>query len=184
MNCLLTGKLSITKVLCAPKYLLQVAKSTDLGSNDRLHTTITHLGHLLKAGDNALGYDLTAAQLSDPVLESYLQKGMHYQDVILVSFMYFFPSAVHLAHVHASNARLLCQVRKSYEEKRRRRRLRGRQRPWQLKRMAAGSSDEPESRGKGRHAGGCTAAREEADKERFMEVIAWQRLHTACAVSL
>lgn len=64
--------------------MLQVAKSADLGSNDRLHFTITHLGHLLHSGDTALGYDLQTAQLADAELEKQVEKGMSLPDVILV----------------------------------------------------------------------------------------------------
>lgn len=36
-----------------------MARESDFGYNDIMFTTITHLGHLLKAGDTALGYDLS-----------------------------------------------------------------------------------------------------------------------------
>ncbi len=60
----------------------------------------------------------------------------------------------------------LVQVRKSYEEKRRRRRARGERRPWKLKRMAVDAS-ELVVRGKGERS---ETARAEADMEQFMQV--------------
>lgn len=60
------------------------------------------------------------------------------------------------------------QVRKSYEEKRRRRKARGEQRPWKLKRMAMEVEEEPGTTGRGRDAR--TAPRHEQDLERFMQV--------------
>src|SRR3546814_654106 len=42
-----------------------VAREADLGSNDRQFACMTHLGHLLKAGDTVLGYDLTTSHLEE-----------------------------------------------------------------------------------------------------------------------
>ena len=74
---------------------------------------------------------------------------------------------------NACGARLnawLGQVRKSYEEKRRRRRARGHQRAWKLQRMAVDAADEPAAAsGRGRQAARADAPRGEADLERFME---------------
>ncbi len=55
----------------------------------------THLGHLLSPGDTALGYDLTSTQLVGLDYEAFVAKGGSHADVIL--------------------------VRKSYEEKRKKR---------------------------------------------------------------
>ena len=66
---------------------LQVAKASDFGVNDRLLTARTHLGHILHAGDTVLGYDLLTAQLADPELDRYLEKGNTLPDVVLVSFL-------------------------------------------------------------------------------------------------
>ena len=65
------------------------------------------------------------------------------------------------------------QVRKSYEEKRRRRRARGHQRPWRLKRMAmeAGEEAAPSVSGRGRDSRAGGAPRHEQDMERFMQVL-------------
>lgn len=59
------------------------------------------------------------------------------------------------------------QVRKSYEEKRRRRKARGERRPWKLKRMAIDASELVGARGKGERS---EAVRAEADMEQFMQV--------------
>lgn len=64
---------------------MQLAKASDLGSNDRTHLAKTHLGHLLHAGDAVLAYDLTTAQLTDPELEKNLDKGLLLPDVVPVS---------------------------------------------------------------------------------------------------
>ncbi|KAJ7525592.1 hypothetical protein O6H91_17G057900 [Diphasiastrum complanatum] len=83
----------------------QVVRSSDFGKNDTIFTTKTHLGHLLHPGDYALGYDLYGANVNDLELDKY--KGLVIPDVIL--------------------------VKKSYEEKRQKRR--GRSRPWKLKNL-------------------------------------------------
>jgi len=63
------------------------------------------------------------------------------------------------------------QVRKSYEEKRRRRRARGHRRAWKLQRMAVDAAEEPAAAsGRGRAGARAEAPRGEADLERFMEV--------------
>ena len=63
------------------------------------------------------------------------------------------------------------QVRKSYEEKRKRRRARGQKRPWRLKRMAMELDDEASGApGRGREQrGGPGGTRREQDMERFMQ---------------
>ena len=71
-------------------------------------------------------------------------------------------------------------VRKSYEDKRRRRRQRGAAaRPWRLKRMAVDAGEEeggaPEARGGGRGRGLTPAEQEQADMERFLQARAAAR---------
>ena len=61
------------------------------------------------------------------------------------------------------------QVRKSYEEKRKRRRARGIQRSWKLKRIAADVEEEPVGKGRARQ-GPSDLSKDEIDRERFMEV--------------
>lgn len=84
-----------------------VARTSDFGKNDIIFQTRTHLGHLLQAGDLALGYDCYSANTNaDSELEKF--KGFQLPDVVL--------------------------IKKSYEEKRRRRRGRGR--AWKLRQLA------------------------------------------------
>ena len=75
------------------------------------------------------------------------------------------------------------QVRKSYEERRRRRRARGHQRAWKLQRMAVDAAEEPAAAsGRGRQAARADAPRGEADLERFMEVRALHRREVPSAL--
>ena len=66
-------------------HFFQVARSSDFGINDRILLAKTHLGHLLHPGDTVLGYDLLTAQLADPELDQYLEKGLLLPDTVLVS---------------------------------------------------------------------------------------------------
>ncbi|KAL4447194.1 hypothetical protein ABPG77_007227 [Micractinium sp. CCAP 211/92] len=130
------------------KYALatcEVARAADFGSNDRTFFARTHLGHLLHAGDTAVGYDVANANLVDPELEKALHKGLTLPDAVL--------------------------VRKSYEEKRRRRRARGeQQRPWKLKRMAVEVGEEEAGAGAPHRGRGVSVADQQAaDMERFLE---------------
>eukprot|EP00884_Botryococcus_braunii_P021788 jgi/Botrbrau1/8293/Bobra.0251s0021.1 len=118
---------------------VQLAKSSDFGNNDRVVTVVTHLGHLLHAGDRAMGYDTEHANLVGSELDQALAKGLQIPDAIL--------------------------VKKSYEEKRRRRKARGERRPWKLKRMAVDQGDVV-MKGKAER---IEAQRAEADLEQFME---------------
>ena len=61
-----------------------MARAADFGRNDRTLFARTHLGHLLHAGDTALGYDLASANVSDSALEKALERGLVLPDVILV----------------------------------------------------------------------------------------------------
>lgn len=88
------------------KYALadaQVARVSDFGKNDLIFSIRTHLGHLLSPGDYALGYDLYSANTNDMELEKH--KSLILPEAIL--------------------------VKKSYEEKRQRKR--GKPRSWKLK---------------------------------------------------
>lgn len=117
----------------------QVARVADLGSNDTTYHVRTHLGHLLNPGDTALGYDMTRANFVDDELENYVQKGHSLPDVVL--------------------------VRKSYEERRRKRQGKGQGRSWKLKRMAIDSDDTMVLK-KGQQA---QADKRQQDLERFMQ---------------
>lgn len=123
-----------------------VARLSDFGHNDRVFTTRTHLGHLLHPGDHALGYDVANANLVDSDLEAAAHRGASLPDIIL--------------------------VRKSYEERRRRRRAKGAQRAWKLRRLNVEYAADDESSG-GHGARGArgvsTADLEAADMERFLE---------------
>lgn len=81
----------------------QIARVSDFGKNDILFNVRTHLGHLLNPGDYALGYDLYGANSNDVDLDRY--KGLVLPEVIL--------------------------IKKSYEEKRQRKR--NKPRTWKLK---------------------------------------------------
>lgn len=123
-----------------------VARAADFGSNDQTYITYTHLGHVLHPGDHALGYDVANANLVDGNLDNAEAKGYQLMDIVL--------------------------VRKSYEEKRRRRRAKGVSRAWKLKRMEMELGEEDEEGGKGgkRRNGELSAAEQEAaDMERFLE---------------
>ena len=90
------------------------------GFRDERHHffTRTHLGSVLKVGDTALGYDLTNVQISDESFDSYVEKvgESRIPDVVL--------------------------VKKSYAEKRKKRRDRGYRRAWELKRMDINEEEE------------------------------------------
>ncbi|EFJ29659.1 hypothetical protein SELMODRAFT_91517 [Selaginella moellendorffii] len=115
------------------KYVLahaQVVRSSDFGKNDTMFNVRTHLGHLLRPGDYALGYDLYGANTNDLELEKY--RGLVLPEVVL--------------------------VKKSYEEKRQKRR--GKARPWKLKSL---EMDVDES------TGGKEESKRAVEYERFME---------------
>ena len=122
------------------KWLLadvQVARVSDFGVNDVILHARTHLGHHLQAGDTALGYDLASLQIVDPELEKY-RRGTQLPDVLL--------------------------VKKSYQEKRRRRRNKGVGRQWKLQRM-----DVVEDDAAGHKAGAREEERRAMDEELFMQ---------------
>ena len=62
----------------------QVARLSDLGSNDNTYYTRTHLGHVLHPGDHAMGYDVACANLVDPEVEKLGDRGVSLPDVVLV----------------------------------------------------------------------------------------------------
>ncbi|CAI5529487.1 unnamed protein product [Closterium sp. Naga37s-1] len=128
---------------------VQVARVADFGKNDVMFTARTHLGHLLRPGDYAMGYDLHGANLNSDDLARYSNRAT-LPDVIL--------------------------VRKSYEEKRKKRR--GKPRAWKLKQLdmevdgGAGGAAERGERGGGGGGGAkgrIDEERDAADKERFLE---------------
>ncbi|CAM9445425.1 unnamed protein product [Discosporangium mesarthrocarpum] len=64
---------------------VEVARESDLGKNDTRFRTTSHLGHLLRAGDTVLGYDLAAANLADEEADSL---HLTLPDVVLVRKVY------------------------------------------------------------------------------------------------
>ncbi|PSC72831.1 60S ribosomal export NMD3-like [Micractinium conductrix] len=122
----------------------ELARAADFGRNDATFFARTHLGHLLHPGDTAMGYDVANANLVDPEVEKAIHKGLTLPDAVL--------------------------VRKSYEDKRRRRRARGdAARPWRLKRLAMdiGEEEAPQQVQRGRCIS--TAEQEQQDMERFLQ---------------
>jgi len=63
----------------------EVARESDLGGNDVTYRVLTHLGHILQAGDSVLGYDLSRAVIDDELIG-----GLSFQppDVVLVRKIY------------------------------------------------------------------------------------------------
>lgn len=90
-----------------------VARAADLGSNDVTYFTRTHLGHLLKPGDSAMGFLLTGANFNN----------RHFDDI-------------ERSHVHGSTIPDVVLVKKFWP-----RRQKQRKRNWKLKRMAREESE-------------------------------------------
>lgn len=122
-----------------------LARLSDFGANDNTYTARTHLGHVLHPGDHALGYDVANANIVDSDFEAAVHRGWSPPDVVL--------------------------VRKSYEERRQRRRARGAKRSWKIKRMVAeyAADDEGSGRSARARSGVSPAELEQADMERFLE---------------
>ncbi|KAL2895005.1 60S ribosomal export protein NMD3 [Bienertia sinuspersici] len=67
-----------------PRYALadvEIARVSDFGKNDRIISVRTHLGHLLKPGDHALGYDLYGANFNDNEAE---EQKASFPDAVLI----------------------------------------------------------------------------------------------------
>lgn len=64
---------------------VELARDSDLGSNDNRVTAVSHLGHILRAGDTVLGYDVSAANLPEGEASSISGS---LPDVILVRKVY------------------------------------------------------------------------------------------------
>ena len=68
-----------------------VARSIDLGVNDQTYFTRTHMGHLLKPGDSAMGYMLNGANFNNPEWEAMEESNVYSSmlpDVVLVKKSY------------------------------------------------------------------------------------------------
>ncbi|CEM03290.1 unnamed protein product [Vitrella brassicaformis CCMP3155] len=64
----------------------EVARACDFGKNDERVTVKTHLGHILKAGDYCLGYDLRTINVSG--IDTELTEGQMPSEVVLVRKFY------------------------------------------------------------------------------------------------
>ena len=123
----------------------QVVRVSDFGRNDTMFVTRTHLGHLLRPGDRALGYDLAGANINSDDFAAAFDRSTRAKvlpDVIL--------------------------VRKSYEAARKKRR--GKPRGWKLKTLGIAPSEDVEM-GAGRGRGGGEEERDALERERFMDEI-------------
>jgi nonsense-mediated mRNA decay protein 3 len=63
---------------------VQVARETDFGVNDECYSCVTHLGHLISAGDVVLGYDLVSTVSGDRELEESFNSSYVLPDIVLV----------------------------------------------------------------------------------------------------
>lgn len=64
---------------------VELARDADLGKNDRRLHAVSHLGHILRAGDTVLGFDVTSANLPEGEASS-LRASL--PDVVLVRKVY------------------------------------------------------------------------------------------------
>lgn len=87
---------------------MEVARTTDLGTNNKTYWTRTHLGGLLHAGDSVLGYMLSGTVFNNLEFE-----------------------AIEQSHTYASRIPDVVIVKKHYPNRRR-----NRKRQWKVKRMA------------------------------------------------
>ena len=76
---MILGKISKSHGLAT----IEVARSDDLGVNDRRITVYSHLGNILKPGDSVLGYDLATSNVID-TSELDLNKSIRVPEVVLV----------------------------------------------------------------------------------------------------
>ncbi|CAH8358581.1 unnamed protein product [Eruca vesicaria subsp. sativa] len=79
--------------VCGQKYALsyvQIARESDIGNNDKMFDVQTHLGHILKPGDYALGYDIYGANVNDDEMDKYRLsvKNERFLEVILIKKCY------------------------------------------------------------------------------------------------
>ena len=67
---------------------IEVARSSDMGSNDDSYWVKSHLGGILHPGDLAMGYFLANANLNNPEYDDMLKNVDNLPDVILVKKIY------------------------------------------------------------------------------------------------
>lgn len=65
---------------------VELARECDLGRNDDRVTVVSHLGHILRAGDTVLGYDVSSANLPEGEATRDLRGSL--PDVVLVRKVY------------------------------------------------------------------------------------------------
>ena len=63
---------------------IEVARSSDMGSNDDTYWVKSHLGGILHPGDTAMGYFLNNSNLNNPEYEGMLKSIQNLPDVVLV----------------------------------------------------------------------------------------------------
>ncbi|KMT04268.1 hypothetical protein BVRB_8g183440 [Beta vulgaris subsp. vulgaris] len=64
---------------------VEIARVSDFGKNDKIISVRTHLGHLLKPGDHALGYDLYGANFNNSEAEEHKAS---FPDAVLIQKTY------------------------------------------------------------------------------------------------
>lgn len=92
---------------------VQVARASDLGTNDKVYFARTHLGHHLHAGDSVMGYLLTGTNFNNEQFE-----------------------AIEESNTYSSMTPDVVIVKKHYPNRRR-----NRKRHWKVKRMAKDDGD-------------------------------------------
>ena len=63
---------------------IEVARSSDMGTNNDSYWVKSHLGGILHPGDTAMGYFLTNSNLNNPEYENMLKLIQNLPDVVLV----------------------------------------------------------------------------------------------------
>jgi hypothetical protein len=66
------GQKSMVKEMGGLLAEAEIARESDLGGNDVTYRVLTHLGHILQAGDSVLGYDLSRAVIDDELIGIYI----------------------------------------------------------------------------------------------------------------
>ena len=96
----------------APHVHVEVARASDFGRNDTTFFTRSHLGYILKPGDHAYGYDISALNVNHDDFMKFMDGDVDVPDVYL--------------------------VKKAYPNRRRRRKIRH----WRLKHLVMDDPDE------------------------------------------
>ena len=101
-----------------------VARESDLGSNDRTFTAITHLGRDIEAGDMVLGYDLTSSSmyLDDDAMKDTFYHNFTMPDIVLVQKAPPVLSVAGDTKLQAATSKASKKLARNHKEKRQRRR--------------------------------------------------------------